>query len=144
MVLCTKNGGDRLATCLQQIESLRCDAGVELVLVDNGSTDGISYERLLAFGDGTRFDCKVLQTLVPGNSAGRNLAIRHSHGDLIIFIDDDCYPDPSLVADWVRVFSERDIGFASGTIRRFTTEQTYLGCRETMRSSRRGDLFRGG
>lgn len=117
LCLCTKNGGSRLQACLDAIE--RLDASVselELALVDNGSTDGESYERLQSFGGYTRFRCKVLQTFTPGNSAGRNLALQHTRGELLLFTDDDCYVDRRFVREWLDVFSRQRLGFASGMV----------------------------
>lgn len=130
-ILCTKNGGDRLRTCLQHIEALEADSDLQLLLVDNGSTDQISFKILEDFGKETRFQCRVLQTLTPGNSAGRNVAMREAAGDLVIFTDDDCYVDRDLVTAWIRVFADYpEIGYASGMIRRHTAEQDTLGCIE--------------
>ena len=119
LTLCTKNGGERLATCLNHIEALEADETLELFLVDNGSTDGVSYDMLQAFGERTRFRCQVLQTFTPGNSAGRNVAVARATGEVHIFIDDDCYADAKLIQHWARIFAERpELGFASGMVTR--------------------------
>jgi GT2 family glycosyltransferase len=131
LILCTKNGGDRLLTCLRHIDAQVTPHALDLVLVDNGSTDGVSYQRLLDFDAKARFPTQVLQTFVPGNSAGRNVAIAAAKGDLLLFIDDDCYADADFVAQWVAVFADRpELGFASGMIRRHTPQQDMLGCIE--------------
>ena len=129
LILCTKNGGDKLNKCLAAIEGL--DAAVlDCHLVDNGSTDGVSYEALHRFAAASRFDVRVYQTFKRGNSAGRNVAIPHASGQLVLFIDDDCYPDPSFVADWVQVFQEPGVGYASGTIAPFDRNYSYESCNE--------------
>lgn len=131
LVLCTKNGGDRLGECLRRIEAMETPADLQLVLVDNGSTDGSSYQRLQDFGNASRHDSLVLQTYTPGNSAGRNLGLRHVTGDLILFIDDDCYVEPTFASDWIDLFSTRDIGFGSGMIKRYSEVHSDLGCNES-------------
>ncbi|WP_420143846.1 glycosyltransferase family 2 protein [Sphingobium sp.] len=129
--LCTKNGGERLGICLDHIEAMEADADLELFLVDNGSTDGTSYQRLLRFAERTRFRCQVLQTLVPGNSAGRNVAVERASGDIHIFIDDDCYVAPDFLREWTRIFTDRpDLGFASGMVTRYDLRYSDLGCVE--------------
>jgi GT2 family glycosyltransferase len=129
--LCTKNGGSRLQACLDAIELLNVPSGTELLLVDNGSTDGVSYERLQAFGARTRFRCHVLQTFTPGNSAGRNLALRHATGDLQLFIDDDCYVDREFVRDWLEVFARQPgLGYASGMVTPHDRRYSMMGCTE--------------
>ena len=129
--LCTKNGGARLQACLDAIERLDVRSSeIELLLVDNGSTDGSSYELLRAFSAATRFRCTVLQTYTPGNSAGRNLALRHAAGDLQLFIDDDCYVAPAFVKDWRLIFSRRNIGYASGMVLPHDRSYSMMGCTE--------------
>lgn len=129
--LCTKNGGDRLATCLEHIEALDADDDMELFLIDNGSDDGVSFERLQHFAGRTRFDARIRQTLVPGNSAGRNLALAEAGGDIHIFIDDDCYADSGLVGNWMRVFAENEaVGFGSGRVMRHDPRHSLVGCVE--------------
>lgn len=129
LCLCTKNGGLRLQACLEAVERMDvADSELELALVDNGSTDGESYQRLQSFGASTRFRCKVLQTYTPGNSAGRNLALRHATGDLLIFIDDDCYVDRRFVQDWQGVFSRGHLGYASGMITPHDPNYSSYGC----------------
>src|SRR5690349_16031681 len=114
LVLCTKNGGDRLKTCLSHIEDLRAPKSMQVILVDNGSTDNVSFGLLKEFSTRTRFQCEVTQTFVPGNSAGRNEAIALATGEILVFIDDDCYVAPSLITEWVNVFADTSIGFATG------------------------------
>jgi GT2 family glycosyltransferase len=131
LILCTKNGGERLATCLDHIDRLDAPDGLQVLLVDNGSTDDFSYDLLQSFRSRTRFNCEVMQTFARGNSAGRNVALRRATGDLVVFLDDDCYADPDLVTAWVTVFSMfAELGFASGMIRRHSPEQSRLGCTE--------------
>ena len=132
LILCTKNGGDRLVTCLEHIEALDAPPDFEVLLVDNGSTDGTSYRTLRDYGAESKVSCKVLQTLKPGNSVGRNAALKEAGGDLLIFIDDDCYADAQLVRDWISIFTARpEIGFASGRITKFDPAQSDLGCVES-------------
>lgn len=131
LCLCTKNGSLRLQGCLEAIEQLDASPSeLELLLVDNGSTDGGSYERLHSFGARTRFPCKVLQTFTPGNSAGRNLALRYAHGELLLFTDDDCYVERRFVREWLAVFSNERLGYASGMITPHDRRYSMLGCTE--------------
>lgn len=131
LILCTKNGGERLATCLRHIDALEAPDDLEVLLVDNGSTDGYSFNLLEEFRAQTRFACEVMQTFTPGNSAGRNIAVRRATGELLIFIDDDCYADPDLISAWITVFLMfKELGFASGMIRRHSPTQSWLGCTE--------------
>lgn len=129
LVICTKNGGERLRTCLEHVEALSEDQ-LQVIIVDNGSDDGFSYELVKSFAGATQFDCTVLQTFEPGNSAGRNKALELIQGEFCVFIDDDCYASPDLVSEWRSVFSSHDIGYGSGKIRRYNSEHSWLGCYE--------------
>lgn len=51
---------------------------------------------------------------MPG--ADRNAGIRQARGDLLIFIDDDCYVAPDLVDDWLHVFATNDVGYGTGRV----------------------------
>jgi len=129
LILCVKNGGDRLQTCLDHIDGLNGPDDLEIILVDNGSTD-ISFKYMAAFAETSRFKCQLLQSLMPGNGAGRNSAIKKTTGELVLFTDGDCYVEASFVKDWLAIFLMSDIGFASGRIMRFNHEHSILGCNE--------------
>lgn len=106
IIVPTYNRRDSLRRCL--VGLLACDAGdraIHLRIVDDGSTDGtdqmvaelrrqyagpfrISYDR--------QPNC--------GQSAARNRAIAAADTDVILFMDDDCLPDPG----WIRAMAAAD------------------------------------
>jgi glycosyltransferase involved in cell wall biosynthesis len=131
LILCTKNGGARLRTCLAHLDAVDADADFEIILVDNGSDDGVSASVLTDYARASRHRCRLIRCLRPGNSAGRNDGIRIAEGDLLIFIDDDCYADPGLVRAWREIFTVHDVGYASGMVLRHDSSASMLGCRET-------------
>ncbi|MET0382173.1 MAG: glycosyltransferase [Burkholderiaceae bacterium] len=127
-VLCSKDGGQRLLRCLERIEALDAPPDFEIVLVDNGSKDG-SFDAMRRHAASSRFRASAHQTFVPGNSAGRNLALSHAGGDVVVFIDDDCYVDRAMVLEWLEVFRRHPgIGYASGRIEPFDAANSMLGC----------------
>lgn len=129
LVICTKNGGERLELCLQHVEGL-LEERLQVLIVDNGSDDGVSFGISKRFEATTRFQCTVLQTFEPGNSAGRNLAMDFIKGDFCVFIDDDCYANPNLISAWASIFKTYDIGYGAGKIMRHNSEHSWLGCYE--------------
>ncbi|MBI9087772.1 MAG: glycosyltransferase [Desulfobacterium sp.] len=72
---------------------------LEIIVVDDGSTDD-TREILHSFGDGIT----VLFQENRGVSAARNLGIKHSHGELIAFLDSDDLWTPDKIARQVDFF----------------------------------------
>ena len=70
----------------------RCDGGVEILCVDDGSNDG-SGERLAAWVEtldgGEKWCVKVIRQRNAGLAAARNAAISVAHGEFVTFIDSD-------------------------------------------------------
>jgi hypothetical protein len=129
LILCTRNGGARLGTCLDHLAALDAPADFEIVLVDNGSDDGSSRQRLADFAAEPRHRARLVDCTRPGNGAGRNEALKHARGELILFIDDDCYAWPDLVRAWREVFRTFDVGYASGMVREHDKRYAFLGCK---------------
>ena len=87
-------------------------ACVEVVLVDNGCTDG-AVERLREVpgirhvGDGTNL----------GYSAGNNLGVAATSADLIALVNGDLVVSPDAMAELVAALDEDDVAVAGGSIR---------------------------
>lgn len=89
VLVCTHNGAATLGECLEGIGRLRYP-DVELIVVDDGSTDGSAA---IACASGAR----VITTENRGLSAARNTALAAATGEVVAYIDDDATPDP----DWL-------------------------------------------
>lgn len=90
-------------TCNQLSTTLRCldalsvaTAGMdsEIILVDNGSTDGTSAAVAAKFPD---VDVFTLPENI-GVAAGRNEAMRHAGGEYILILDNDTVPTRDVIA----------------------------------------------
>jgi len=81
------NGADFLVRCLDSL--LAQTIAVEVVVVDDGSTDGTP--ELL---EGYRSRVTILRQSNQGVSAARNAGFAASHGELVCFLDQDDWVEP--------------------------------------------------
>jgi glycosyltransferase involved in cell wall biosynthesis len=95
-----------LQVCLDSVLAAMNEYGnAELILVDNGSTDG-SYEKILA-DYGTR--AQILQVKGVPVSAVRNFGVRAAKGDYLSFIDSDCIVPRDYFHQAIRAFESTDL-----------------------------------
>jgi glycosyltransferase involved in cell wall biosynthesis len=94
VIVPTRNSGRTLEACLNSIRSQHYRP-VELVVVDNGSTDRtLQIARDLA---------DIVENWGPERSAQRNRGARVAHGDFVLFVDSDMTLSPEVVGDCVDV-----------------------------------------
>lgn len=123
------NGQKVVAAC---IESLRAQdypkEGYEIIIVDNGSTDGTRevIERLS--GSDARLEGKTenrqprtatlryIYEEVRGSYKARNTGISHAKGEIMVFTDADCIADKSWLKYGVEAFSDKKMGCVAGGI----------------------------
>jgi len=96
--VCTANRVEDLVFALESLSKLRIPEGraVELIVVDNASTDATSTV-LSAAAAGFPFPLKTVHEPTRGLSSARNCALRHARGEVIAWTDDDCVP----AEDWI-------------------------------------------
>lgn len=87
IILCTRNGSATIRTMLDSLGRQQTDVRWELLVVDNGSTDG-TWEVLSEY-----LDALPMQRVRADERAGlgyaRNRGVEHSGAPLIAFVDDD-------------------------------------------------------
>lgn len=116
LVVPTRNRASRLQPFFEAIEALGID-GVrsELVMVDNGSSDGTA-EVFAAFAAG-RPGFAMVREDRPGSGVARNKGWRATKGRIIAMVDDDCYAQPGFLEAYLAVFAEHPkVGWAGGKI----------------------------
>ena len=96
VIVPTRDRPDSLAECVAALSRLDYPSDrFEVIVVDDGSAAPLSGLVDEARG-------KVSITLVRQESAGpgvaRNTGARTARGELLVFTDDDCRPDPSVAA----------------------------------------------
>src|SRR5271155_2859511 len=116
LVICT---GDRLPSLKRSVQAALAIATTrqwELVVVDNGSSDGTSeYLRDLQASVGTQL-LTVYQPR-PGLGRARNSGWRAARAPIIAFTDDDCYVNSDYVDAVISAFeSDPSIAAVGGRV----------------------------
>src|SRR5205809_152715 len=109
------NAARTLPSCLAALD--RLDPGpTEILLVDNGSTDG-SLELMQKFTDGGRHARRrLLHEQRRGASVSRNTGLRAARGDIVAFTDADCAPEMDWLAQLVQPLADPSVGAAAGRV----------------------------
>jgi len=107
VIICTRNGADRIQDCLKACLALDYPQ-FEIIVVNDGSTD--NTERLLENTDGIR----AFHVHPCGLSAARNHGAAVSKGDILAFTDDDCRPDIHWLAWLAHAYSTSEHGAIGG------------------------------
>jgi len=110
VVVCTRNRCTALAKLLESLTGIAAPPGTpwELVIVDNGSTDGTAA---LIDSFAGRLPVRRVSEPQKGLSRARNAGLRAALGAILAFTDDDCIPAPDWLSAIVAEFT-RDPGLA--------------------------------
>lgn len=96
VVVPARNCASDLKRCLEGVnsQSVSCELEIEIIVVDDDSTDGTGEIAAQQMAKVIRIDPENA-----GNPArARNMGARASSGDPIIFLDADCVPQPGWLA----------------------------------------------
>jgi glycosyltransferase involved in cell wall biosynthesis len=95
IVVPTRDGGERLERVLDALERQRGAPDFEVVVADDGSTDG-TPERLAGRPSGRRVT--ISRGAASGPAAARNRGVRAAAAPRIAFLGDDTEPEPDWLA----------------------------------------------
>jgi len=111
IIIPVRNRPDDIASCLQSLQELNYPGDkVEIIVVDDASTD---HTPDMA----SRFGVRLIPLKQHKQAAYcRNLAARHSRGDLLAFIDSDCRCDPEWLRELVPAFKDRTVAAVGGVV----------------------------
>ena len=105
----TWNGRKRLAECLRAVPGACAPLTHELVLVDNGSTDG-TLELVRRDHPGVRL---IENGTNLGVARARNQALAAAAGGCLVILDDDTIPRPGSLSGLARLLGDRpEVGIA--------------------------------
>jgi len=95
----------------EAIESIRChsDSPYELIVVDNGSTDGSRAILQEMEAQGAIYKA-VLLDRNRGFAGGNNEGVRHAKGEYYVFVNSDIVVSPNWLSKLTRHFANREVG----------------------------------
>jgi cellulose synthase/poly-beta-1,6-N-acetylglucosamine synthase-like glycosyltransferase len=111
VVVACYNKRDVIGECIRAVLNQNY-RNYELIVVDDGSTDG-SIEAIKKFNSS---QMKVIQIEHQGVSAAKNTGIKHSKGDIVLFLDGDCVLDGEGLKELSKSFSNPKIGCVGGRL----------------------------
>jgi GT2 family glycosyltransferase len=108
------NRRDLLRACLDSLVVRQDYPNFEVIVVDNGSTDGSPELCETAFGPSVRL---IRNLENRGFCAANNQGIAAARGEFIALLNNDAEADPGFLTALVRVFEDRpDLGMAAAKI----------------------------
>lgn len=115
LVITTRDRATQLKKCLDHLTMVAASHSWELIVVDNGSTDG-TRDVLDNFSQSTTVPVTVLTEPVAGQGRARNTGLAAVRGEIVAFTDDDCYVASDYVDQAIAVFQDPRIGYCGGRV----------------------------
>jgi GT2 family glycosyltransferase len=120
VIVVTHNNESLITDCLSSVEAAIRVNSYEVIVVDNGSTDG-TLPAIRAQGRATRI---IALERNAGFASANNAGIEASRGRLIVLVNSDAFPDPGSIDRLIAAIDELpDVGIVGGRLRYPTGEQ---------------------
>jgi len=120
IIIPTFNGAARIGYCLEALAKQAEGTGIEILVVDDGSTDDTAKVA------GRYPSVRVITQKNAGPAAARNRGAREAQGRVLLFTDDDCIPLPNWIDAMQDCFRDPEIVGVKGVYR---TRQKSLAAR---------------
>jgi len=114
VVIPTRNRCATLATLLARVAPQAEAAAAEVVVVDNGSTDGTPETLRQLEADGK---LRIVFEPIPGATRARNAGARAARGEVVAFVDDDALPSDGWLTALLAPFENPRVAAAGGRVR---------------------------
>jgi GT2 family glycosyltransferase len=114
----TRNRASSLKRLLASLQSSTAlgDTQVEVIVINNQSTDATSRELMEALAEETRFPIRVLEQPKRGKSWALNLGLGQATGSVLLLLDDDITVDKSCVGEHLAAYKETIFDAVQGKV----------------------------
>ncbi|MEM2778298.1 MAG: glycosyltransferase family A protein, partial [Candidatus Jordarchaeales archaeon] len=108
VVILTRNSAATIRKCLESIlhQTRKPD---EIIIVDGSSVDG-------TLDIVKHFPVKIFSEPGLGYGHARNIGVQKAEGDIVFFIDADCYAEPDWIEKILPHFKNSDIAAVTGRL----------------------------
>lgn len=111
IIIPTFNSAEQLSDCLKSLQTQTVDqAFYQVIVVDDGSTDDIAS--IVA-----KYPAKYVYQANQGPAAARNHGVAEAQGDIVLFTDADCVPEPNWIAEMIRPLDDPQLVGVKGAYR---------------------------
>jgi glycosyltransferase involved in cell wall biosynthesis len=116
VIICAHNSAQRLQPTLEAIARCRSKFAVEVIVVDNNSTDDTASQALEVWSatGNERFTFLVVGEAQPGLAYARRAGTKAASHDVIVFCDDDNWLCEDYLVDAIRIMADPAVGAAGG------------------------------
>lgn len=112
-IVCCHNSAERISSTIEAICNLNIKYDVEFIFVDNNSNDNTTQVINEAISE--RFNYKLIYETKQGLAHARKAGVLNASGEIIIFCDDDNWPDKDYLERVWEIFQDNQkIGALGG------------------------------
>ena len=111
IIIPTFDGASRIGDCLDELMKQTAGRDVEILVVNDGSTDDTVDVVTLYSG------IRLISQANAGPAAARNRGALEARGSIILFTDDDCVPMPDWLDAMIEPFEDPEVVGAKGVYR---------------------------